>query len=278
MYADGARFCTRDGARLVAATPVRSTVAHARNDGSAPPSHYDLVGRTLEGRYQIHRKVGEGGMSFVYLATDVATRERYAIKVLSAALSSDENAMARLRREASVGMRLAHPNICHIIRLGETEDSLVYVVMPFVEGEILSDRTNRLGVIPPIEAARLVADMASGLQVAHDLKIVHRDLKPENVMVCPRPGGGDYAVVMDFGLAKEGGRRASEADGNWHHPGHAGVHEPRTAPWQAPRREDGHLFSCVDGVRDAHRETSLPGTHATGDDDRETAKRPHAPP
>ena len=203
MYADGARFCTRDGARLVAATPVRSTVAHARNDGSAPPSHYDLVGRTLEGRYQIHRKVGEGGMSFVYLATDVATRERYAIKVLSAALSSDENAMARLRREASVGMRLAHPNICHIIRLGETEDSLVYVVMPFVEGEILSDRTNRLGVIPPIEAARLVADMASGLQVAHDLKIVHRDLKPENVMVCPRPGGGDYAVVMDFGLAKE---------------------------------------------------------------------------
>jgi len=139
----------------------------------------------------------------VYLANDVATRERYAIKVLSAALSQDQNAMARLKREASLGMRLAHPNVCHIIRLGETEDGLVYVVMPFVEGEILADRTNRLGHIPLEEVARFVRDMSLGLNVAHDLKIVHRDLKPENVMICARPGSPDYAVVMDFGLAKE---------------------------------------------------------------------------
>ena len=166
-------------------------------------SHHNLVGKTLQGHYQIVKKVGEGGMSFVYLATDIATRERYAIKVLSAALSKDENAMARLRREASVGMRLAHPNICHIIRLGETEDGLVYVVMPFVEGEVLSDRTNRHGVISLGESARLVRDIAAGLEVAHDLKIVHRDLKPENVMVARAADGSEHAVVMDFGLAKE---------------------------------------------------------------------------
>jgi serine/threonine-protein kinase len=169
-------------------------------------SHASLAGKTLQGRYQIVRKVGEGGMSFVYLATDIATRERCAIKVLSAALSQDANAMARLRREASLGMRLAHPNVCHIIRLGETEDGLVYVVMPFVEGEILADRTNRLGRIPLEEATRLMRDICTGLHVAHELKIVHRDLKPENIMVCRRPDGGEYAVVMDFGLAKE--RRA----------------------------------------------------------------------
>src|SRR3954447_13519661 len=110
-------------------------------------------------------------MSFVYLANDVATRERYAIKVLSAALSQDQNAMARLKREASLGMRLAHPNVCHIIRLGETEEGLVYVVMPFVQGEILADRNNRLGHIPLVDTVRLVSDMAGGLQVAHDLKI-----------------------------------------------------------------------------------------------------------
>ena len=86
--------------------------------------------------------------------------EQYAIKVLSAALSEDETAMARLKREASVGMRLAHPNICHIIRLGETEDGLVYVVMPYRQGEILSDRTNRLGHIPLPEVVRLVRQMA----------------------------------------------------------------------------------------------------------------------
>ena len=160
----------------------------------------------LDGRYRIVRKVGEGGMSFVYLASDIATQEQYAIKVLSAALSSDANAMARLRREASLGMRLAHPNVCHIIRLGETQDGLVYVVMPYVEGEVLSDRNNRLGTLPIAEVVRHVRDIAAGLHVAHELKIVHRDLKPENVMICTQPDGGERAVVMDFGLAKE--RRA----------------------------------------------------------------------
>jgi serine/threonine-protein kinase len=169
-------------------------------------THANLTDRVLDGRYRIVRKVGEGGMSFVYLASDIATQEQYAIKVLSAALSSDENAMARLRREASLGMRLAHPNVCHIIRLGETQDGLVYVVMPYVEGEVLSDRNNRLGTLSIAEVVRHVRDIAAGLHVAHELKIVHRDLKPENVMICKQPGGGERAVVMDFGLAKE--RRA----------------------------------------------------------------------
>jgi len=171
-----------------------------------PLTPANLVDQTLEGRYRMIRKVGEGGMSFVYLANDVATQERFAIKVLSPSLSEDANAMARLRREAALGMRLAHPNVCHIMRLGETEDGLVYVVMPFVEGELLADRTNRLGQIPLDETVRFVRDMAEGLHLAHQLKIVHRDLKPENVMICRRPDGSEYAVVMDFGLAKE--RRA----------------------------------------------------------------------
>ncbi|MDB4877143.1 MAG: hypothetical protein JWM41_3589 [Gemmatimonadetes bacterium] len=226
-YPDDARFCTRDGTRLLTpagdtamtpplgspvigdsgsmsrVTPPRPTTPASRGDSVTPLTHFNLTGKTLQGRYEVVKKVGEGGMSFVYLANDVSTRERYAIKVLSAALSQDANAMARLRREASLGMRLAHPNVCHIIRLGETEDGLVYVVMPFVEGEILADRTNRRGHIPLNETVRLLRDMAAGLNVAHDLKIVHRDLKPENIMVCTRPDGTDYAVVMDFGLAKE---------------------------------------------------------------------------
>ncbi|HEX7981429.1 MAG TPA: serine/threonine-protein kinase [Gemmatimonadaceae bacterium] len=208
VYGDEARFCTRDGSKLIAvpaSPPGRGTVA-GRAEPPAALTHGNLADRVLDGRYRIIRKVGEGGMSFVYLASDIATHEQYAIKVLSAALSSDANAMARLRREASLGMRLAHPNVCHIIRLGETQDGLVYVVMPYVEGEILSDRNNRLGTLPIAEVVRHVADIAAGLHVAHELKIVHRDLKPENVMICKQPGGGERAVVMDFGLAKE--RRA----------------------------------------------------------------------
>ena len=223
-YDDAAKFCTRDGSKLIAmpdapvvesapgtpslanlVTPARGT-AHGRGDAKAPVTPTNLVGRELDGRYMIERKVGEGGMSFVYLATDIATKERYAIKVLSHALSHDQNAMQRLKREASLGMRLAHANCCHIIRMGETQDGLVYVVMPFVSGEILSDRNNRLGTLPIEEVTRFVTEIAAGLFVAHELKIVHRDLKPENIMICKSDDGSERAVVMDFGLAKE--RRA----------------------------------------------------------------------
>jgi serine/threonine protein kinase len=224
-YPDEARFCTRDGTRLHApaaagaaplppappggtaaqvGAPKRNTVPPKRPDAAAgTPAQINLAGETLEGRYKIEKKVGEGGMSFVYLATDIATNQKYAIKVLSAALSQDETAMARLKREASLGMRLEHPNICHIIRLGETEEGLVYVVMPFVDGEILSDRNQKLGHLPLDQTVRLVRDIAEGLHFAHQLRIVHRDLKPENIMVTRQADGSERAVVMDFGLAKE---------------------------------------------------------------------------
>ena len=210
-YADNSKFCTKDGTKLLpvggqnpmAVSGPRPTTAAVRPEAKPAPAHANLVGQTLDKRYRIERKLGEGGMSFVYLGTDLGTQAQFAIKVLSEALSQDANAMARLRREAALGMRLAHPNVCHIMRLGETEEGLVYVVMPYVDGEILADRNNRLGHLPVPETAKFVNDMAAGLAVAHELKIVHRDLKPENVMICRALDGGEYAVVMDFGLAKE---------------------------------------------------------------------------
>jgi len=154
VYPDDAKFCTKDGGRLLAknGTPITPAVvapgatnaaasadpadAPAPNRATTPRAntpavpqktefrHSSLAGQVLDGRYAIVKKVGEGGMSYVYLAHDVSTNERYAIKVLSPALSDDANAMARLRREASLGIRLAHPNVCHIVRMGETEDGL----------------------------------------------------------------------------------------------------------------------------------------------------------
>lgn len=218
-YPADARFCPRDGARLlVRTTPVPSAAAPGLTTSRAPGSarHDDPAkaaelqpGSRVDARYVVERKIGEGGMSFVYLARDIATDERYAMKVLPSNLAADEKAMARLRREASFGMRLAHPNVCQILRLGETESGLVYIVMPYIEGEVLSDRTFRRGQLALPEVVQHVRDIAAGLHVAHQLRIVHRDLKPENVMICRRADGSEYAVVMDFGLAKE--RRADEA-------------------------------------------------------------------
>ena len=222
-FPEEAKFCTKDGARLVAALPLRASyqpdwrtmtaepeaAAGAVAGRPTQPVGTDMVGQVLESRYRITRKLGEGGMSFVYLAEDEEGGEKYAIKVLSPALSQDQNAMARLRREADLGGRLAHLNICHIIRLGETMQGLVYIVMPYIDGELLADRTHRAGQLSPEETVRWVRDIAAGLQCAHDLGIVHRDLKPENVMIARQPPAEDRAVVMDFGLAKE--RKASPA-------------------------------------------------------------------
>ena len=229
-YAADARFCPRDGTRLepaavqqpaapAAARPTAPPSSHARVIESVsppapkapaaratPPSGAELAqlaGQVLDGRYQVVKKIGEGGMSFVYLAHDVTSGAQVAIKILSPSLIRDPNAMARLRREAELGGKLAHPNVCHIIRLGETSAGLVYVVMPFIEGELLCDRAIREDHLPLDVVVRFVSDIAAGLQVAHQLGIIHRDLKPENIMICRTADGGERAVVMDFGLAKE---------------------------------------------------------------------------
>jgi serine/threonine-protein kinase len=233
FYEPDARFCARDGARLVEAVTapygLPSLASRAGGAGSATPSSGPVAGRTsptgeptsstsgarwvdyanlagsvLDSRYLIVSKLADGGMSVVYLATDNENDgARVAIKILPPELSEDLKAMERLRREADMGIRLVHRNVCSIVRLGETQDGLVYVVMPYIEGEVLCDRVYRLGGIPLAHAVRFATDIANGLHAAHELDIIHRDLKPENVMICGEANGEEYAVVMDFGLAKD---------------------------------------------------------------------------
>ncbi len=171
-----------------------------------------LSNQILDARYQVMKKLGEGGMSYVYLAKEISSGKTVAIKVLSPRLASDKSSVERLRREAGLAMRLDHPNVCRILRLGESEDGLIYLVMPFLKGELLSDREVRGGPMDMTLGVTLLKQMCAGLHHAHELQIIHRDLKPENVMLVPDDDGGggvERAVVMDFGLAKE--RRADPA-------------------------------------------------------------------
>jgi serine/threonine-protein kinase len=194
---------------------VRRTAGHADGgeDLSAGPSDRptalgSLTGQTLDQRYQINRKLGEGGMSYVYQAQEIGTGRSVAVKILIPRLSRDPASVERLRREATIATRLNHPNVCPILRLGETPDRLLYLVMPYLEGEPLSEHETRRGVLPVAEGIPLLVQVCQGLGHAHELQIVHRDLKPENVMLVPDTEAptGFRAVVMDFGLAKE--RRA----------------------------------------------------------------------
>jgi eukaryotic-like serine/threonine-protein kinase len=219
MYGDSARFCPKDGSLLVEvqAKPASPPTppAGAATGVRLPPSPRSLErasslsGQILDTRYQVVRKLGEGGMSFVYLAKEVATGHQVAIKVLSPKLASDRSSVERLRREAGLAMRLDHPNVCRIMRLGESEDGLIYLVMPFLEGELLSDREVKAGPMDLDTGIEVLRQVCAGLHHAHELQIIHRDLKPENIMLVREREGGERAVVLDFGLAKE--RRADPA-------------------------------------------------------------------
>ena len=165
------------------------------------PNPPDFSGQTFDLRYQIAEKIGEGGMAMVYVATDRETGDQVAIKIIHPELMTDRTALARLRREAQFGANFAHPNVCHIIRFGETDGGVGYVVMPYLQGEMLMERTWRDGPLPLDAAAWIVRDACAGLHVAHEQGIIHRDLKPENVMLVKNGDGSERAVVLDFGLA-----------------------------------------------------------------------------
>jgi serine/threonine-protein kinase len=214
LYAGDARFCPKDGSQLVdvapAPAPVPAGSTQVRQAVKPKPASPDpakaLRDQVLDQRYQVQRKLGEGGMSFVYEAKDISSGELVAVKIMTPKLAQDKTAAERLRREAGLAMRLDHPNICRIIRLGETEDGLIYLVMPLLKGELLSDKEVREGPIPLEVGVPIMREVCDALNFAHQQQIVHRDLKPENIFICPAPNGGITAVVTDFGLAKE--RRA----------------------------------------------------------------------
>src|SRR3989442_1815498 len=108
-------------------------------------------------------------MSYVYLAKEVATTEEVAIKVLSPKLATDRSSVERLRREAGLAMRLEHPNVCRILRLGESEDGLIYLLMPFLPGELLSDREMKVGPMELATGIDVLRQVCAGPHHAHAL-------------------------------------------------------------------------------------------------------------
>jgi eukaryotic-like serine/threonine-protein kinase len=183
-YGDDQKFCPKDGSAL------RGT------------QQGDLIGSVIAERYHISKKLGEGGMGAVYLGEHVKMGRKSAIKVMSASMSNDAEAIARFNREAMNASRINHPNVCAIYDFGETADGLVYLAMEFIEGGSLGDVLDREGTLTLKRAADILLQTAEALQAAHDLGIVHRDLKPDNIMLARGRDGADLVKVVDFGIAK----------------------------------------------------------------------------
>ena len=154
-----------------------------------------VTGEILAGRYRVERELGRGGTAMVYLAHDLKHNRRVALKILNpklaAILGSD-----RFLREIEIVAQLNHPHVLPLHDSGQT-GTLLYYVMPYIEGESLRDQLHRQGRLPVADALRLTREIADGLSYAHRLGIVHRDIKPENILLSE-----GHAVVADFGIAQ----------------------------------------------------------------------------
>ncbi len=148
------------------------------------------------GPYQISSELGRGGMGVVYLAHDTRLDRQVAIKMLPEHLASDPVRMERFEREAKTLAGLSHPNIAGIYGIEEQEGAK-FLVLEFVDGETLAERLDR-GPLPVDEAVEHAAQIAAGVQAAHDAGVIHRDLKPANIKIT----SDGVAKVLDFGLAR----------------------------------------------------------------------------
>jgi eukaryotic-like serine/threonine-protein kinase len=199
-YGEAVLFCPKDG------TPTASP--EHTGDGADP-----YLGRVIGGQFKVERLLGVGAMARVYLAQQLGQDRNVALKILQRELCHDEAANARLRREATIGARLRHPNVAEVLMIGSVDansgapgsDPEPFIVLEHLDGISLSSALlaagGALGLLRGVHVALQICD---ALGAAHALGIVHRDLKPDNVMLVRRGADSDFVKVLDFGMARAG--------------------------------------------------------------------------
>jgi serine/threonine protein kinase len=170
---------------------------------------------TISDRYLLGDRLGSGGMSTVYKATDRVLERTVAVKILAEHLSDDEKFVARFRREALAVAKLIHPNIVQVYDTGVDADRH-YIVMEYVEGKSVAQLLQTKGRLGSDSAVEIGVQACAGLEYAHRQGIIHRDVKPGNLMVIGGPAGrrkrdssahepptGEMTIKLtDFGIAR----------------------------------------------------------------------------
>jgi eukaryotic-like serine/threonine-protein kinase len=152
-----------------------------------------------DGRYELGRRLGYGGMATVYSAHDLKLERQVAIKILADNYAGDDEIRKRFTREALLAAKLDHPNVVQVYDVGEDGDR-PYIVMEHVEGETLGERVSgRKRALPRGEALRLLCQMCDGLGHAHARRLVHRDIKPGNLLL---RDADQCLKIADFGIAR----------------------------------------------------------------------------
>ena len=190
-----------------------STAVTAAQPQQAEQQFDSLIGTVLAGRYEVVRRIGEGGMGAVYEAKHALIGKRVAVKVLLEKFHAQSDFVARLLQEARLASSIGHQNIVDVTDFGTTDDGRSFVVMEFLDGESLADLERREAPLPIERSLRIARQAASALGAAHAKGIFHRDVKPENLYLVRR-ADADFVKVVDFGISKAvkpGGDDGAEA-------------------------------------------------------------------
>ncbi len=171
-------------------------------DDLLTPGDDPLLGKLVQDKYEIVRKIGEGGMGAVYAGQHKLINRPVAIKCLHSTLARNPEIVTRFQREAMAANAIRHENIVEITDLGRLDDGSVFMVLEFLEGIEFAELIEKEGALPIGRVVHIVSQACDALTAAHDKNIVHRDLKPENVFLIPRGGTKDFVKVLDFGIAK----------------------------------------------------------------------------
>ena len=177
-------------------------IIHCPQDGDETlPS---LVGDpTLDARYQLERRLGQGGMGVVFQARHIFLKTSHAIKVILPDLvGNDPMLVTRFRQEALAAAAIRHPNIIAVTDFGVVRGTMPFLVMEFVKGKSLQEIMAEEGAMPAARAFELICPTAAGVAAAHRQNIVHRDLKPLNIMIQENMPVAEGLKILDFGLAK----------------------------------------------------------------------------
>jgi serine/threonine-protein kinase len=198
---------TQSHAVAATGTPIPSTQVLGASIVAPEDRPDPLLGQTLAGRYYIQRKLGEGGMGAVYLASHNVLEKALALKVLHGELARKPDLVERFIQEAKSASRIRHENVIDISDFGSTPEGTVFFAMELLTGHDLHEEVARARLdgqrLPWERSKRIFLQVCSALSAAHALGIIHRDLKPENIYLIERLGEPDFVKLLDFGIAKQ---------------------------------------------------------------------------
>ncbi|HQP37024.1 MAG TPA: serine/threonine-protein kinase [Polyangiaceae bacterium] len=160
------------------------------------------AGNIVEGRYRITELLGRGGMGEVWAAESLTGDRRVAVKVLLERAARKSDIVARFKREAKVAARIESPFVCALLDTARTPEGGLALVFEYLHGESLADRLRRETDLPWFEVDLIMRDVWQGMADAHDAGVLHRDLKPGNIYLTRCEGGGERAMILDFGVSK----------------------------------------------------------------------------